>query len=55
VRLGTIAVMAVEPNETCDDGIFDPGQLADGIGAPKDEIFTARRTAYGLSFGLRAK
>lgn len=55
VKLGTIAVTAIEPNETCDAGIFDPGQLADGVEAPKDEIFTARRTAYGISFGLRAK
>ena len=55
VKLGTIAVAAIEPSETCDAGIFDPGQLADGIEAPKDEIFTARRTAYGISFGLRAK
>lgn len=55
VKLGTVAVTAIEPNETCDAGIFDPGQLADGLDAPKDEIFTARRTAYGISFGLRAK
>ncbi|WP_407526998.1 catalase family peroxidase [Methylobacterium oryzisoli] len=55
VKLGTIAVTAIEPNETCDEGIFDPGQLADGIEAPQDEIFEARRTAYGISFGLRAK
>lgn len=55
ITLGTIAVTALEPNETCDGGIFDPGQLAEGIDAPKDEIFEARRTAYGLSFGLRAR
>lgn len=55
VKLGIIAVTAIEPNETCDEGIFDPAQLADGIDEPKDEIFTARRTAYGISFGLRAK
>lgn len=55
VKLGTIAVTAIEPNETCDAGIFDPGQLADGVEAPKDEIFMARRTAYGISFGLRGK
>ncbi|WP_337251962.1 catalase [Methylobacterium sp. NMS14P] len=53
VTLGSIAVTGIEPNETCDQGIFDPGQLADGIDAPKDEIFAARRTAYGISFGLR--
>lgn len=46
---------ALEPNETCDGGIFDPGQLAEGIDAPRDAIFEARRAAYGLSFGLRAR
>ncbi|GEP03051.1 catalase-related peroxidase [Methylobacterium oxalidis] len=55
LKLGTIAVDALEPNETCDEGIFDPGRLADGLGAPDDEIFAARRTAYGISFGQRAK
>lgn len=55
VTLGTIAVTGIEPNETCDQGTFDPGQLADGIDAPKDEIFAARRTAYGISFGLRSQ
>lgn len=55
IRLGTIAVTAIEANGTCDEGIFDPGQLADGVGAPKDEIFTARLTAYAISFGLRSQ
>lgn len=54
IKLGTLNVTAIEPNATCDEGIFDPGQLADGVGAPKDEIFTARLTAYAISFGLRS-
>jgi catalase len=58
VKLGTVAVTAIEPNDTCDRAIFDPRRLADGIGAPKDEIFTARgggSRAYGISFDLRSK
>jgi catalase len=55
VKLGTVAVTAIEPNDTCDRAIFDPGRLADGIGAPKDEIFTARLKAYGISLDLRSK
>jgi hypothetical protein len=55
VKLGTVSVTAIEANETCDRTIFDPGRLADGIGAPKDEIFTARRKAYGISLDLRTE
>ena len=35
--------------EPCDETMFDPGNLADGIGYPPDEIFAVRRIAYGLS------
>lgn len=55
VTLGTISVTTIEPNEKCDESIFDPGLLADGIGAPKDEIFSARTTAYAISLGLRSE
>jgi len=55
VKLGTIAVTATEPNESCDNGIFDPGQLAAGIAPPTDEIFAARLTAYAISFGQRSR
>ena len=53
VRLGTIVVTSVEPNETCDVGIFNPANLADGIGYPPDEIFAARRAAYTISLAKR--
>src|SRR2546421_1288564 len=46
VRLGTIVITAVEANETCDGSIFNPANLAEGIGHPPDEIFAARRAAY---------
>lgn len=53
VRLGTIVVTGFEPNEACDASIFDPANLADGIGHPPDEIFAARRAAYTISLTKR--
>jgi catalase len=53
VRLGTIVITAVEPNEACDTIIFDPANLADGIGHPPDEIFAARSAAYAISLARR--
>jgi catalase len=54
IKLGTVAVTAIEPNETCDAAIFDPANLPDGIGAPKDELFAARHEAYTISLRLRS-
>jgi catalase len=53
VRLGTIVITGVEANETCDASIFDPANLAEGIGHPPDEIFAARRAAYAISLAKR--
>jgi catalase len=53
VRLGTIVITAIAKNEPCDESIFDPGNLADGIGLPPDEIFAARQTAYAISLSKR--
>jgi catalase len=53
VRLGTIVVTGLEPNESCDASIFNPANLADGIGHPPDEIFAARRAAYTISLAKR--
>ena len=53
VRLGTIVITGVEPNDACDDFIFDPTNLAEGIGHPPDEIFAARRAAYEISLARR--
>jgi len=53
VRLGTIVITGVEPNEACDASIFDPANLAEGIGYPPDEIFAARRTAYAIASAKR--
>jgi catalase len=53
VRLGTIVITSLEANEACDGAIFNPVNLADGIGHPPDEIFAARRTAYTISLAKR--
>ena len=54
VKLGTIAITAIEKNETCDAGIFDPTNLADGLAGPKDDpMFLPRQPAYAISQGRR--
>jgi catalase len=53
VRLGTIVITSLEANAACDGSIFNPANLADGIGHPPDEIFAARRTAYTISLAKR--
>jgi catalase len=53
VRLGTIVITAIEANETCDASVFNPANLAEGIGYPPDEIFAARRAAYAVSLAQR--
>lgn len=55
VKLGTLAITALEDNKTCDGGIFDPTQLADGIAGPKeDPLFEIRSPAYAISLSRRA-
>lgn len=49
VRLGTIVITGTEPTEACDAAVFNPANLAEGIGHPPDEIFAARRAAYVIS------
>ena len=53
VRLGTIVITGIEPNEVCDAFMFDPANLAEGIGHPPDEIFAARHAACTISFAKR--
>lgn len=53
VRLGTVVITGLEADEACDRTIFDPANLADGIGHPPDEIFAARRAAYTISLAKR--
>ncbi|RQH13318.1 catalase [Bradyrhizobium sp. RP6] len=49
VRLGTIVITGTESNEACDAAVFNPANLAEGIGHPPDEMFAARRAAYAIS------
>jgi catalase len=53
VRSGTIEITSTDKNDPCDDTVFDPSHLADGIGPAPDEIFAARSNAYGISFSKR--
>ncbi|TFV90158.1 catalase family peroxidase [Oxalobacteraceae bacterium OM1] len=53
VTLGTVHIQAQSDNAPCDATIFNPATLADGIGAPPDEIFAARSTAYAVSLARR--
>ena len=54
VKLGTLAITALEKNETCDGTIFDPLNLASGIEGPaNDPLFTERQPAYAISIGQR--
>ena len=56
VPLGTIALSAIEPNATCDAGMFDPTNVADGLEGPKDDrVFAFRSPAYAVSLSRRAK
>jgi catalase len=54
VKLGTLAITAIEKNETCDGAIFDPTNLAAGLSGPTDDpLFTARQPAYAISISNR--
>jgi catalase len=54
VKIGTLSVTGLEPSATCDAGIFDPNNLADGIEASKtDKILPMRSLDYAVSFGRR--
>jgi catalase len=56
VALGTISISALEPAATCDAGMFDPTNLADGVEGPKDDrVFAIRAPAYAVSLSRRAK
>ena len=52
--LGKISITAIAPQETCDAGIFLPGNVTDGITGPSnDPIFAVRSPAYIVSFTRR--
>ena len=49
LRLGTIVITGVEANDACEEALFNPANLAEGIGRPPDEMFAARCAAYAIS------
>lgn len=49
LRLGTIVITGVEADNAC----FHPGNLAEGIGHPPDEMFAARCSAYAIAQAKR--
>jgi catalase len=49
LRLGTIVITGAETSDALEEPAFDPGNLADGIGRPPDEMFAARCAAYAIS------
>jgi catalase len=56
VKLGTLTITKIEKNEICDNGIFDPTILADGIAGPtNDPMFIPRQEGYAISLSRRLK
>lgn len=54
VKMGTLAITGLEEAKVCDEGIFDPTNVVDGIEGPKDDkIFPMRSEAYAVSFSRR--
>lgn len=56
VKLGTIAITAIEPDATCDAGTFDPvADLPAGIAGPADDpMFAIRSPTYAVSLSRRS-
>lgn len=57
VKLGTLAISALEAAETCDQNTFDPVvSLPDGLAGPKnDPMFEIRSPTYAVSLTRRAQ
>jgi catalase len=56
VKMGVISITGLEPAESCDVGIFDPNNLADGVEPSKnDKILPMRSQDYAVSFGRRTQ
>ncbi|MBN9248101.1 catalase family peroxidase [Hyphomicrobium sp.] len=54
VNLGTISITDFEDAKTCDEAIFDPTNVVDGVEGPEnDKIFPMRSQAYAVSFSRR--
>ncbi|WP_407524739.1 catalase family peroxidase [Methylobacterium oryzisoli] len=57
VKLGTVAVAAIEPASTCDAATFDPVvDVPDGVAGPADDpMFAIRSPAYAVSLSRRSQ
>ena len=57
IKLGTIAITALEPNATCDAATFDPVvNLPDGVAGPaNDPMFAIRSPVYAISLSRRSQ
>ncbi len=56
VNMGVLSITALEPEATCDTGMFDPTNVVTGIEGPKDDgIYQIRSPAYAVSLSRRAK
>jgi catalase len=55
VDMGTLSITALADDATCDQGIFDPTSVVDGIAGPpaSDALFSMRSSAYAVSYGRR--
>ncbi len=57
VKLGTVAIAALEPDATCDASTFDPVlELPDGVAGPADDpMFAIRSPVYAVALSRRAQ
>lgn len=49
LRLGTIVITGIEADQACEQTLFNPKNLAEGIGHPPDEMFAARCATYAIA------
>jgi hypothetical protein len=53
MRLARDFPISFEDDAACEEAVFDPSHLADGIGMPPGEVFAARIRACVMSFDAR--
>ena len=53
MRPGTIVITGIEAHDASEEPVFNPANLAEGLGHPPDEMFAVRRTAYAVSQAKR--
>lgn len=54
IKMGSLEIVSIEAQATCDAGVFDPTNVTEGVAGPKnDKIFPIRSEAYAVSFSRR--